>query len=172
MSEQDDQLSLLETVRRRERLSDASTLREARDWLRVRAEDGERCPCCTQYTKVYKRKINSSMAADLIAMYRAYATEWGYLPTLRRRASRKGNREESKLRYWGLVEEEIERRPDGGRSGWWRVTEDGARFVRMEVTLPKYARIFDGRCLGLTGPPVSIRDCLGDAFNYDELMSW
>lgn len=172
MTSEENQLNLLGIARRRERLTDNSTLREARDWLRMRAEDGERCPCCTQFTKVYKRKINSSMAADLIAMYRAFGTDWGYLPNLRRRTSRKGNREESKLRYWGLVEEEIERRPDGGRSGWWRVTPDGERFVRLEITLPKYARIFDGRGLGLTGPPVSIRECLGQAFSYEELMSW
>ena len=78
--------------------------------------------------------------------------------------------EEPKLRYWGLLEEELELRPDGGRAGWWRVTELGEWFVLKEATVPRYARIYDNRCLSLVGDQVSITDALGTKFNYDDLM--
>jgi hypothetical protein len=153
------------------RFHDAMTLGEAKMLLRELAYEGHACPCCTQLVKVYKRKVNSSMAADLIAMWRAFHREWGYLPDLRRHASLKGNREESKLRYWGLVEEEPERRPDGGRAGWWRVTPKGADWIQQRTWIPKYALIYDGKFLRYDGSErVTIRDALGDGFDYNELM--
>lgn len=148
------------------------TLQEARDWLRARVKKGEYCPCCKQFSKVYPRSINSSMAHDLIGMWKAFGTDWGYLPDLRKENSLKGNREESKLRYWNLIEEETQiRRDDGGRAGFWRVTPFGASFMLGRVTVHKYANVYDSRCLATTGPPVTIWDCLGDKFNYNELMS-
>ena len=150
---------------------DDMSLGDAREWLRKRVKKGEYCPCCKQFSKVYPRKINSSMAHDLILMWKAFGVDWGYLPDLRKRYSRKGNREESKLRYWGLVEEESERRPDGGRSGWWRVTDDGVGFIHGAVSVPKYANIYDGRLLGLDhSEHINIWDALGSKFSYRELM--
>jgi hypothetical protein len=150
---------------------DDMSLGDAREWLRRHVKTGARCPCCKQFAKVYHRKINSSMAHDLILMWRAFGIEWGYLPDLRKQRSLKGNREESKLRYWNLVEEESERRPDGGRNGWWRVTPTGMAFVLGESTVPKYAYVYDGRLLKLDGGEyVTIRDALGTKFHYRDLM--
>lgn len=149
---------------------DSMTLAEARDKLRELVESGHPCPCCTQFAKVYRRRVNSSMAVGLIAMYRAFGTEFGYVQTLRRERGATDNREESKLRYWGLVEEEIVLRPDGGRAGFWRVTPLGEAWVLHRSTIPKYARIYNGRCLGTLGGPVTIVDALGSKFNYRELM--
>lgn len=73
--------------------------------------------------------------------------------------------------HWGLIEEEPIVRPDGGRAGWWRITPFGQQFVLGNSTVPKYARLYDGRCLGLEGVPVTIRDCLGTKFNYADLMA-
>ena len=112
------------------------------------------------------------MAVGLIAMYRANGLEFGYVQAVRRRRGATDNREESKLRYWGLTEEEHTLRPDGGRAGWWRVTTKGETWVLNKALVPKYARIYDGRCLGLLGDPITIVDALGDKFNYRELMDW
>jgi hypothetical protein len=147
-------------------IGDNVTLGEARAWLRKRAEEGATCPCCTQFAKVYKRKLNSGMARSLIAMFVIKGTDWVHIPTELSARSR----EEGKLAYWGLVEESVEPRDDGGRAGWWRVTPAGRRFVLRETRVPKYARIYDGRRLSLTGEPVSIMDALGDKFDYNELM--
>lgn len=150
---------------------DGPSLREAREKLLVDRWEGVSCPCCGQMAKVYRRKINSSMARGLIAAYRENGLTFGWLQDVRRMQGETDNREESKLRYWGLMEEEPERRPDGGRSGWWRVTSEGEAFVRGQIRVPKYAFLYDGFCLRLDhGEMVTISDALGTPFNYDDLM--
>lgn len=141
------------------------SLEDAKKWLKTRLSEGEKCPCCSQFAKIYRRKIHSTMAASIISMYRSGGLGWVHVPSVAGDACEAG-----KLRYWGLVEEERERRPDGGRSGWWRVTELGGSFVRAELLVKKYALIYDGRCLGLEGEMISIRDSLGSRFSYEDLM--
>ena len=147
--------------------TDDMTLAQARDQLRDLVDRGCQCPCCTQYAKVYRRKINSGMARSLIRMWRLAGTDWINVPT----SIGARSREEGKLAYWQLVEESTDVRDDGGRAGWWRVTERGAQFVTNQLKVPKYARVYDGRCLGLRGELVTIRRCLSSRFDYDELMS-
>ena len=82
--------------------------------------------------------------------------------------------DEAKTRYWGLLEAMPDaKREDGStRTGWWRLTGRGADFVRGDLLVPKHARIYDGRLLGLddTAGVIGIRDALGSRFDYDELM--
>lgn len=152
-------------------LSPEMSLQEAKDWLRVRVDDGAKCPCCTQFAKLYRRKINSTMARALILIYRnGGGSRFVHIPSLRAVLAPHHSNEEPKLRYWDLLEEEQTVRPDGGRAGWWRVTDLGARWVLGAATVPKYARIYDGRCLRVEGDQVTIRDALGDRFDYRELM--
>ncbi len=150
----------------RERFPDEMTLGEARDIVKRELREGLKCPTCTQFAKVYRRKLNSGMAVSLIRMWRAAGTEWQHVPTTVGRRSA----EEGKLRYWGLIEEETERREDGGRAGYWRVTEAGAAFVRAQATVQSHAMIYDGDCLRLDGPYITIQDALGGKFSYAELM--
>jgi hypothetical protein len=152
---------------------DDMSLAQARELLRTLVDEGHRCPCCSQFAKVYRRKIHSTMARELIHFYRRAGLDWFDLPLLagecsgRRRAY---TGDSAKLRYWGLLVENEERRDDGGRAGWWHVTDKGARWVLRSILVPKYARIYDSRCLALDGDPVSIVDALGDRFDYRELM--
>lgn len=142
-------------------------LHEAQGWLRDRLDDGEKCPCCTQHAQTYRRKVNSGMARSLIVMFRTGGLDWQHVPTTVGRKSA----EEGKLAYWGLIEEEKVRRPDGGRAGFWRVTQVGADWIHHRISIPKYARVYDGRCLGFAGERVSIHDALGTRFSYDDLMA-
>ncbi len=150
-----------------------ATLLEAKQWLRERLGDGATCPCCTQLAKAYRRPLHASMAAKLLRFYRAFGTEWGS------RVEFTGGEAEgdfAKLRYWHLVEESKERRSDGGRAGWWRVTERGARFCAGELRLPRYVFVYDGRAVHLPGGTtfegelVDIHQALGKAFRWNELM--
>lgn len=143
------------------------TLAEARDTLQEQAQgDGAHCPCCGQFAKVYRRKINAGHAITLITLYRAVDMGWGHLATYDL------SREASKLAYWGLIEEESDRRDDGGRSGWWRITTPGFLFLQNRITVPKYALIYDGQLLKLDDTErVSITDALGTRFDYTELMA-
>lgn len=145
---------------------DDLTLGEARDLLRSLVSEGAHCPLCTQSAKIYSRSIGSTVARSLIRLYQAGGMRFQHLPTVVGRSSS----EESKLRYWGLLEEERARRPDGGRSGWWRVTPLGEQFVLGKTTVPKYAYVYANKCIRLDGEQVSIRACLGKRFSYAELM--
>ncbi|OCB09263.1 hypothetical protein A5717_26165 [Mycolicibacterium porcinum] len=147
------------------------TLEEAQAWLRDRIDDGETCPCCTQFAKVYRRKLNASMARGLITFYRAHRGEWGHAPSTPGLSELGG--EFARLRWWGLIEEADEGRDDGNpHAGQWRITNTGMRFIRNEIQVPEYARIYNGRCLQLDDTTTTtIKRALGRRFHYDELMA-
>jgi hypothetical protein len=144
----------------------SAPLAQVRTWIALNRNEGVRCPACSQFAKVYRRKINSGMARSLIAMYRAGGTNFIHLAT----SIGSRSREEGKLRYWGLVEEQTDARPDGGRAGFWRITHTGELFVLGKLLMPQYAEVYNGECLGLGGDLVGIRQALGDGFDYSELM--
>jgi len=161
-----------------EGLFDSPTLAQAKTdlWADLRA--GTTCPCCGQYAKMYRRTLNAQMVRVLTQMWhcthspaaawrgRADVDGWVHLPTLlfHRHA------DEAKMAYWGLIEEAAAVRADGGRAGWWRLTELGQQFVTRTAKVPKYALVYNGHCHGLEGPAVDIVDCLGTTFNYHDLM--
>lgn len=146
-----------------------TTLSEARQWLADRVKTGARCPCCNQYAKVYRRQINSGMARSLIAMYlHGPQGQWVHLPTQVGARSR----EEGKLRYWGLVQEQVDvQREDGGRSGYWRLTDAGRAWVTGQSTVAKYVTVYNNTVLESYGEQITISDALGGRFSYAELMN-
>jgi hypothetical protein len=147
--------------------SDQATLGQAKRWLLDHVDQGERCPCCTQMAKVYYRAVTSTAARALIVLH--HRGGWVHVPSEAGLARAGG--EIARMAYWQLIEEGDATRTDGGHAGWWRITETGRAWVRQEITIPKYARIYDGRCLGLKGEPTSITDTLGRRFNLRELMA-
>lgn len=146
-----------------------ASLDEARDWLRARLSEGAKCPCCTRLVKVYKRSVTSTMAYKLILIYRTHGTGWFHMPTALSELGI-GSRDESFLRMFGLIEEAVEKRDDGGRPGWWRITDDGVGFVLRRTRIPKYAQVFKGEALTFTGGFVGIEESLRNRFDYRELM--
>lgn len=145
---------------------DQWTLGEAKDWLRAHLKGGAHCPCCTQYARVYHRRFNSGMARVLIAQWRTHGRSYAHTARLV-----PGLREGAKCAYWGLMESEVERREDGGRSGYWRITDLGQQFVLGEARIPAYANVYDDRVMSLDySETLTIIDALGQHFRYDELM--
>jgi len=141
------------------------SLEEAKDWLRDRVDDGARCPCCQQFAKVYRRKINSGMARALIQCYLIGRGQYVHATEL-------GSHETAQLQWWGLLEEQPAKRPDGGRTGWWRITPLGEDWMRGKARVPKYVAIYDGK---LMAPPHGdwwgIREAVGTKFDLDDLMA-
>jgi hypothetical protein len=140
------------------RFPDDVPLGQARAWLRQQVADkGARCPCCTQLAKIYTRRIRGVQAEMLIKAWRLVG-----LAEFRR----------PKLRYWGLIDDLGERREDGGKAGWYAITELGAAWVRNLTKVPRDALVYDSRLLRLDqdSPSWSVRDALGDKFDYDKLM--
>jgi hypothetical protein len=146
-----------------------TTIAEGKAWLLDRVDDGENCPLCTQFAKVYRRKPHATMARDLIVAWQKHGTGDFHAPTLHGNI---GGGDFAKLVHWGLISGDPSVRDDGStRNGWWRVTDRGVRFCNGRLEIPKYARIYDGACLSLDDSEhVNIYDCLGSRFNYRELM--
>jgi hypothetical protein len=145
-------------------------LGEAQQWLRERLDQGAPCPCCTQRAQRYRRKLNSSAIYGLIQMYRAHGMNWGHAPTTST-VSRVGG-ELARCRYWNLIQEATEKRDDGGRAGWWRITPHGEEFLRNQIRVASHAFIYDNRLQKLDFTNlVSCREALGRKFDYDELMA-
>lgn len=156
-----------------------ATLAEAEQWVRENGAEGVICPCCHQVAKVYKRKLNRAMAYSLIVLYRlsGEADEAGFIDVPRALAKHNlvavlRSREYQKLRYWGLAEAKGEKRDDGGKAGKYRITETGMLFVVGNLAVPRHVYLYNGAVMSLdTTEKITIREALGDRFNYDELMA-
>lgn len=155
------------------RLDDSVSLGEARKWLRANMGEGLRCPCCDQFAKLYERKLIATASRPIIALYREAGMDYAHLPTIMRYRlpdiSHQGGYANMSA-HWGLIEEDGRSREDGGRAGWWRVTEKGRDWIFERSRVPAYALIYDNLCLGFKGPDISIRESLGERFDYEEAM--
>jgi hypothetical protein len=146
------------------KLPDTVTLGRAREDTRKYVDEGVRCPCCTQFAKVYKRKINSGMARTLIHIYRNVAVgETFHLPTVIA-TQVSPSKHATSVSWWGLLE------PKPG-DGNWALTDNGRRFVEGYISFPKYAHLYDGKVLRFSGDQVDIKRALGARFDYAELMA-
>jgi hypothetical protein len=152
--------------------TDGSTVAEARQWVMAQAtvKDMAQCPTCLRKVKSYHRQIHATMARDLAVCYHRHGLDWFNLPdTLGVYGRGTGNF--SYLAYWQLAERAEGRRWDGSKNnGWWRVTVTGEWYLHGAVTVPRYARVFLGQFLGLTGDSVGVTDALGKGFDFTELM--
>lgn len=160
-------------------LSKDCTLEEAKQWLRARFEDGAECPCCTQFVKLYKRKLNSSMALAAVYIYKYFqshqSAEWLHVPSYLSRittgATVRGG-DWAKLRYWGLIEDQKGVRTDGSeRVGNYRITNNGKLFVAGDLRVPKHMFLYNGELQKRRDTETtSIEEALGEKFSYSELM--
>lgn len=157
------------------------TLEHARADLQAKLNGGLTCPCCDQFAKVYKRKLNSCMAQALIHIYQffevvgkedpdAYVHVPAFLVRTMGTASIAGG-DVTKLRYWGLLEARPEARADGSaRQGFYRITERGKAFVRNEVRVPSHVYLYNQECLRFSDELILITEALQEDFDYGELM--
>ncbi len=159
---------------------------EARDRLQAQLDEGARCPCCEQYARRYRRKVNSAMARWLIALARIHEESeqsWVHVAAiaavvagrsvrraLELRAGPIGTGDYAKTRHWGLAISQPNEDPAKRDSGFWQLTARGSAFVGDRIEVPCYAVIYDNELQRLEGGSVSIRDALGRRFNYQELM--
>jgi len=158
------------------------TVSEASEILKqlMETQEGASCPCCGQLVKTYRRKIHSQMARCLILFFRKFerdfTTSEGVFhswPDFVREQNLSPHQtaDFAKLAYWGLIEKETGIREDGsGRVGFWRVTDYGKQFIHSGVGAYQYAIVFNGKRIRFEGGCVTIHHCLGEKFNYAELM--
>jgi len=147
----------------------AMTLAEASRWVADRLEDGVECPACNQHAQVYRWSLYRTAVRALVLFYKlGGTTDFVHVSQLKA-AGHQGQGDVSRLRHWGLVEEEKTRRPDGGRPGYWRVTQLGADWLEGRVTVPKYVNVYNGKVTDTYGEPVRVQDSLGNDFDLRAL---
>ena len=153
------------------------TLKEGKEFLRKNWKDGVECPCCTQYVKLWKYQIHSTMALVLIELYKMKEGEFHHHDDTWRIAKAKYNLKAvhcgdfSKLALWGLIEP-MPKDPKVNKkaTGYWRITEKGKLFVNNRTKVSKVLFVFNGQIWGEEGE-VSIVDSLNKKFDYHELIS-
>ncbi len=155
-----------------------SSFEEVRTWFYGEAERrGLHCPLCDQFSKVYRRKLNSQMARSLILIYRFFETnrdEWVDINNyLLRFDIHPGKANVSLLRHWKLIERRDGEREDGNpRTGFYRLTENGRLFVQGRLLVPTYIKLYNDELLELEQHSFTdIHQALGNKFNYTELMN-
>lgn len=155
------------------RLEDDMTLGDARRLVLEGREEpnGIVCPCCSRRSKVYRRKLHTEMALFLVTLYRIGTKEWSKMRDIvaskpkRTTEKRIYGTDAGYLAHWGL----ISRRREGASC---RITRTGQRFVRGEISVPRYAHISnDNICERFSGEAVTIQEALGDNFNLEELLN-
>lgn len=167
-----------------EHLYGRTLLTQARKWIQEKrvTTRGAICPCCDGFSKEYARRtITWKMAEVLVEMHKKTErgdadAPGGWIDTpalagvMRSRRSRSTGGDESKLRFWGLIEPmpNVKRNDGSNRVGWWRVTPKGRQFVLDEIRVPMYVRIYNNESLGLWGDDMGIRNVEG--FDYDKAM--
>ena len=86
-----------------------------------------------------------------------------------------GGNEFAKLKHWDLLDgRALTPDEDTGEkktSGCWRLSDRGVAFVRRELSVPKYAIVYNDCVEWFEGPMVLISECVKKNFNYDELWS-
>lgn len=144
------------------------TLHEARAQVEQAAWDGIECPCCGQLAKIYKRKFNSNMAVFLISLVQMTLTEpngWVHHSQCKYRG-----RDYSYIEAWGLAGTRPSRDSEKRMSGYWKPTPMGLAFTMEQLLIPSHIHLYNNIVVGVEQTKVTIRDALGDKFNYDELM--
>jgi hypothetical protein len=162
-------------------LDDGMTLEQARAVYRERVGDGTRCFCCSRYGKIYKRSITSAIALALIALYhhnRKNPNIWVHAQTYLAEfykeqpalSARVRGGDYAKTRFIGLLEarEGNVKRPT---SGYWRITEQGMKFVLGEIKVPGHIVLLHGKSIEWPyDKMIDIREALRTPFDYERLM--
>ena len=149
--------------------TDDMTLGDARRLLQDLYGNGERCPCCTQWAQIYKRSINTGMVKAL----QEIAANGGadhYVHTSDLAQCNKSG-EVAKLAYWGLLEDEGALRADGGRAGYWKITEKGVGYLAGHAACERYALLYDGNVIGHEGPLLTLGQSSSKDFKLDKLRN-
>lgn len=151
-------------------------------WARALTNKGTTCPCCTQFVKIYKRPVNQSQGRSLICLYKFFSVnpdEWLHIPKYLADRHENRNNDIGLTRHWGLLEEMDVRRDDGApHAGMYRMTEFGFKFVTRQISIPKYAFLYDSDLLGLSDgvyaplESITIDEATSDEgyFHYLDLM--
>jgi len=147
-------------------------LRETQEEFHQKLHEGDQltCPVCDQNCKVYKRKLNSGMAAALCWLVRVFDGGWIDVPSDAPRFVLR-TKEYGTVRHWGLIEQRPnDDNPSKKESGLWMPTEEGIAFAKGQIRVPKHVYLYNNKPLQFSDEDTNIVEALGDKFDYAELM--
>ena len=135
-------------------------------------DEGFICPCCSQFVKRYTRKLNSSMAAVLLIIWKSGKTGFIHVENYLKENNYSHLRADfHKLCYWSLLEKKSGERQDGSkRNGYYRITGRGIAFAEGTLTVPQNVKIFNNKFEGFEGKEINVHQAIGSRFSYNELM--
>lgn len=160
-----------------------TTIAEAQALMEpLAATTGVICPCCRQLAHVQEKRITPPMAYVLILLHRHFqgpVKGWlnvsDYLSSMSGLGALSRGGEWTKLEFWGLIEEKpkpkVTQKDQGKWAGFYRITERGHLFALDRIRMPKVVRLYNGKPVGHGRGGVSIRDCLGEEFRYEDLIA-
>ena len=150
-----------------------TTIAQARRSVMSNIEEGTTCPCCDQYCRLYKRKLNSGMAAGLVWLVRQYLKDrqWVDIPNRAPRFLLRTGGQFSVLAHWGLIEQRINEDDKKRTSGFWRPTKKGIDFVKRRISVPSHVHLYNNEVRGWSDKNLDIDAALGKKFSYKELMA-
>ena len=147
------------------------SIKEAKSYLRENFEEGATCPCCGQFVKLYKRKLNSGMASTLIRIYRDNQQAWTHVKNFLRENKYQNSHDWTRLKDWGLLEEQENTETTKKTSGTWRITDRGVKFIMGQIAVPSHIFIYNNSLQGYSNTEINIYKALGKHFNYTQLMN-
>jgi hypothetical protein len=148
-----------------------TSVEEAKTWVKTNSKTGCICPCCNRLVKIYKRKLNSGMAQELIDLYSLSFNDLETKFYHHTQFAKVSGGELSKLTHWGLVCEKQNTIDDKRTSGFWGITEKGILFVENKISVEKYIYLLDAELISYSKETTNIIESLGSKFNYPELMN-
>ena len=164
-------------------LYEGATLEQAGHiWYNIIKSDGGHCPVCDRWGKLYRRGISANMARQLVWLCQQTPREDGWIdvqntaPKWLLRAPQIGT-----LRHWNMVTDapvaesksksKSKRKSKARSAGLWKPTAIGLEFAYNRISVPKYKYVYNDTVFDTEGPDVTILDCIGEHFDYNELMN-
>lgn len=147
------------------------TLQLAKDFIQENRHEGCICPACEQFVKLYKRILNSGMAMTLIRLYQYNGAKTIHVKKFLKEHKLQNNHDWTLLRHWGLIAPHQEFTTKE-KSGYWRITPLGIRYIYNNVALPKYILMYNNKFIDFEGPDITIKTALKQHFDYAELMNY
>jgi hypothetical protein len=134
-------------------------------WRETIGGEGGHCPCCEKFGKIHEMKLSQHLAMCLkwIAL-NGDKDGWVDVQNKAPRFMLKAKTYPC-LAYWGLIEGK------GSRSGIWKATDKGFRFMHADIKMPERVYIYDNRVWEFSATETTFRGCFGKHFDFDEMMS-
>jgi hypothetical protein len=139
-------------------------------WQKLRAGLELKCPCCGRYSKVYRRQIHKTLVILMYKMDMSVKDEDGYTDMPKLLQSFRAGRDFCILKYWNLIEQKPLQNNKTRTSGFWRITDQGIKFLNGESPVAKYADVFDDTVISYSFDKLLVGGIVGTNFDYKTLM--